>query len=256
MIFSGIPHPTAALFLSGNFIDSYEQVYLITDDAKIFDYIGEVGSWIWGYPVRRLEHPGEIIALGEYHERIIIIKSDLLRVAGNLEAIRRAYIYSIDRESLAGQNILIERLIDYGYHQSDYPGESGTYKREGSIIRIWKEDREYLIEYFDDTIESIVEISPRGRAYRDSFTIFSLHPYISDNVLPISTALTDTLRDMPSIMIGCEFLREREYLLANIRDIIEFSSMSREGSVKVDIARENIETLPAFLEYMEFHKDQ
>lgn len=88
-----------------------------------------------------------------------MIQSNLLKLAGNLESIRRTYTYTIERESQVGQNILIEKLLEYGYHQRDYPGESGTYKREGSIIRIWREDIEYLVEYFDDTIESIVETS-------------------------------------------------------------------------------------------------
>jgi transcription-repair coupling factor (superfamily II helicase) len=255
-IFSGIPHPTAPLFLSGNFVDTHKQVCLIVDDAKIWGYIEEVGSWIWGHPIRVLHHPGEVIALWDYNEKVIVINSDLLRISGNLETIRRAHTYAVTRESHVGQNILIEKLLEYGYHQSDYPGESGTYKREGSIIRIWREDREYLIEYFDDTIESIVEISPRGRAHRDSFMIFSLHPYTSDGALPISEILISTIRDMPTLLIGCEFLRERECLLANIRDIIEFSSMTREGSIKLDIERVAVETLPAFLEYIQTQTDR
>jgi hypothetical protein len=39
MIFSGIPHPTASLFLSGNFIESQKQTIIITDDAKVETYI-------------------------------------------------------------------------------------------------------------------------------------------------------------------------------------------------------------------------
>jgi hypothetical protein len=184
-----------------------------------------------------------------------VIPSKILRIAGNLEAIRREYIFEIIRESHTTQNTLIEKLLEYGYKQSDYSGESATYKREGSIVRIWRDDIEYMIEYFDEMIESIVEASPRGRLHRERIVICPLHTYISESDLSLSEVLVTTLRDMPTLLIGCEFLREREYLLANILSIREFSSVSREESLKIDIQREKIETLPAFLEYIESHKN-
>ncbi len=80
MIYSGIPHTTAALFLSGSFIEENKQTYIITDSHTSRDYIGEVGSWIWGKSVRILHHPGELLKIGEYDEGVIVIHTDLMRV--------------------------------------------------------------------------------------------------------------------------------------------------------------------------------
>lgn len=126
------------------------------------------------------------------------------------------------------QNILIEKLLEFGYHQSDYPGESGTYKREGSIIHIWREDREYLIEYFDDIIESIIEISSSKRLHRDSLSLVSENPYLPSRISDLSKEFISLIRDIPTLLIGCEFLKERDYIIANIRDITEYSSITRD----------------------------
>lgn len=84
------------------------------------------------------------------------------------------------------QTVLIEKLLEFGYHQSDYPGESGTYKREGSIIRIWKEDREYLIEYFDDIIESIIETSSSKRLHREKLLLSSENVFVPEDACDLS----------------------------------------------------------------------
>lgn len=52
-------------------------------------------------------------------------------------------------------------------------------------------------------------------------------------------------------MIGCEFLKEREYIIANFRNCTEYSSLTREGSEKIDISKPSLDSLPAFLEYIE-----
>ena len=228
MIYSGILHPTSAIFLSGSFIEKHPRIYLITDDRKTLEYIREVGSWIWGYPVRILESTGEMFALSQYDERIIVIHTELFRVSGNLEQIRRMTTIELIRDTLLPQNILIEKLLEFGYRQSDYPGESGTYKREGSIIRIWREDREYLIEYFDNIIESIIDISSQKRLYRDRLFLTPENISVPENIADLSTDLISLIAESPTILIGCEFLKEREYLIANIRDIVEYSSITRE----------------------------
>ncbi len=251
MIYSGIPHPTSAIFLSGSFIDSHERVCIITDDHKIRNYIKEVWAWIWGQPIRILESPGELFTLSQHDERVIVIQSDLLRVSGNLESIKRTYTLELIRDMQLAQNILIEKLLEFGYHQSDYPGESGTYKREGSIIHIWREDREYLIEYFDDIIESIIEISSSKRLHRDSLSLVSENPYLPSRISDLSKEFISLIRDIPTLLIGCEFLKERDYIIANIRDITEYSSITRDWSKKLDISIPKIETLPIFLEYLE-----
>ncbi len=177
--------------------------------------------------------------------------TELLRVSGNLETIKRTMTIELIRDALFAQNILIEKLLEFGYRQNDYPGESGTYKREGSIIRIWREDREYLIEYFDDVIESIIDISSRGRVHRDSLSLTPENQYIPAQISDLSKDLIDLISETPTILMGCEFLKEREYILANIRNSNEYSSITREGSEKIDISLPKIETLPLFLEYIE-----
>lgn len=42
MIYSGILHPTSAIFLAGSFIEKHDRVYVITDDHKTKEYIQEV----------------------------------------------------------------------------------------------------------------------------------------------------------------------------------------------------------------------
>ncbi len=228
MIYSGIPHPTAAIFLAGSFIETHERIFILTDDHKTKDYIREVGSWIWGCPVRILESPGELLVLNQYDERVIVIHTELMRVSGNLEQIKRTMTIELIRDTFFAQNTLIEKLLEFGYRQSDYPGESGTYKREGSIIRVWREDREYLIEYFDDVIESILDISSSARLHRDRLLLTSEIPYTIEQLPDLSNELISLISATPTILIGCEFLREREYIIANIRNISEYSSITRE----------------------------
>ena len=192
-----------------------------------------------------------MFALSQYDERIIVIHTELFRVSGNLEQIRRMTTIELVRDTLLPQNILIEKLLEFGYRQSDYPGESGTYKREGSIIRIWREDREYLIEYFDNIIESIIDISSQKRLYRDRLFLTPENISVPENIADLSTDLIFLIAESPTILLGCEFLKEREYLIANIRDIVEYSSITREWSEKLDITLPNIESLPLLLEYLE-----
>lgn len=251
MIFSGILHPTSAFFLAGSFIEKHERIYIITDDHKTREYIQEVWSWIWGQPVRILQSPWELLALSQFDERIIVIQSEILRVKGNLENIKRTYTLELMRDGDMPQNTLIEKLLEFGYHQSDYPGESGTYKREGSIIRIWKEDREYLIEYFDDTIESIIETISSKRLHRERLILTSEHAYIPEDTPDLSKDLLVLFAESPTLLIGCEFLKEREYIIANFRNYVEYSSLTREESKKIEISKPSIDALPAFLEYLE-----
>ncbi len=82
------------------------------------------------------------------------------------------------RDVSLSQNALIEKLLEFGYRQSDYPGESATYRRAGSIIQIWQEEREYTLEYFDDMIESILESRGSTRIHKDSITLTPTHPYL------------------------------------------------------------------------------
>ena len=179
-----------------------------------------------------------------------------MRVSGNLEHLKRSYLIEIIRDVTLPHHTLIEVLIGYGYRQSDYPGESGTYTREGSLIRIWHEDREYTIEYFDDVIESIIEVSPRGRVHRDSILLTRMSIDMtgsSDDREPsidLSLPLLDLLATEPTLLIGCEFLRERDIIHAKFRDIIEFSTLSREGAARLDMSVPHIESVPEFLEYI------
>lgn len=180
-----------------------------------------------------------------------MIQSEILRVKGNLENIKRTYTLELMRDGDMPQNTLIEKLLEFGYHQSDYPGESGTYKREGSIIRIWKEDREYLIEYFDDTIESIIETISSKRLHRERLILTSEHAYIPEDTPDLSKDLLVLFAESPTLLIGCEFLKEREYIIANFRNYVEYSSLTREESKKIEISKPSIDALPAFLEYLE-----
>jgi transcription-repair coupling factor (superfamily II helicase) len=256
MIYSGIPHTTAALFLSGNFIEQHERICIITDDMGTKKCIEESGSWILGQTLRTLRNPGEIIGIHQYEERILLIHTHTLKVSGNQENIKRNHCIEISLESIYPQNSFIEKLLEFGYKQSNYPGESGTYKREGSIIRIWKEDREYLIEYFDDTIESIIEMTSTKRIHRNQLLFFPENPYLSSESSALSQELLLHMKDMPTLMIGCEFLEERDFIYTNFRNKIEFSSVRREGSQKIDITLPKLETLPEFLEYIESEKSE
>jgi len=164
----------------------------------------------------------------QYDEKVYVIHTDILRLRGNLESIKRAHTIELQRDTTHPQNTLIESLLEYGYQQNNYRGESLTYNREGSIIRIYREDREYLIEYFDDTIESIIETNPMGKMHRNSLIIPKALPSPSDTTLDVSKDFILSIQDTPTIMLGCEFLKERDFIIAHFRDIIEFSSISRE----------------------------
>ena len=250
MIYSGIPHPTSALFLSGNFIESHKKICIITDDSKTYEYIARAWEWILWDRLRVVWSPGELFTQEHVDEKISIIHSNILRVGGNLIKIKKDYTIELVRDSLMPQNTLIEKLLFFWYQQNDYPGESGTYKREWSIIRIWKDDREFLIEYFDDTIESIIEISPSARIHKNSIILSDFREYKVEEKSPLSEDLITFLENTPTLLIWCEFLKERESIIKNIRNIIEFSSITRENSEKLDIHLHALHDIPKLIEYL------
>jgi hypothetical protein len=60
---------------------------------------------------------------------------------------------------------------------------------------------------------------------------------------------------MPTILIGCEFLRERDIIHAKFRNIIEFSSLGGEGATRLEISVPRVETIPEFLSVLVSSQD-
>lgn len=135
---------------------------------------------------------------------------------GNLEENRRNTSLTIARGKTLSQNNLIESLLALGYSQSAYAGESCTYKREGSTIRLWYEASEYMIEYFDDEIDGIIEKCGQTSTHRESIVLAKVVGKIEarEKRGKINPLLFPLFSSWSGIFLSSEFLENKDALKA------------------------------------------
>jgi hypothetical protein len=106
-------------------------------------------------------------------------------------------------------------------------------------------ESEWVLEYFDNEIESIIEYSGDSHVYKNEviFTrIGNITQENTSNTIEVNSSLLEIFRDYPVFLLSTEFSREREWLHSNVKNIVEYSSLEREGSIRLDITKPEIET--------------
>ncbi|GAB0174125.1 MAG: hypothetical protein HHAS10_00040 [Candidatus Altimarinota bacterium] len=252
MIFSGIPHTTASLFLLRDFVKGKDKTILYVGTHSSSKEIENLGASLLGQEIETLTHASEVFGIQKSHKHIFLIPADIFRIQGNLEGIQRLHTLRLNRGDKIEQNLLIENLLNIGYTQSDYRGEIGTYKREGSIIRIMAKESEWVIEFFDNEIESIMEMSGESHVHHDSVIFPRIGSEVNNSSLQdsVNLELLEYISQYPLALIATEFIAERDWLHENSKIIIEYSSLERTGSEKKSIKKpeiENTEALKSFL---------
>lgn len=71
---------------------------------------------------------------------------------------------------------------------------------------------EYMIEYFDDTIESIIEKVGDQVHHRKKLILPSEIPFAPPTLVKINKEILSLFSSWSGILISCEFLQEREEL--------------------------------------------
>lgn len=133
---------------------------------------------------------------------------------GNLEENRRDTSLTITRGKTLSQNTLIESLLALGYSQSAHPGESCTYKRECSTIRLWHEASEYMIEYFDDEIDGIIEKRGDTNTHCESIVLAKVigKTEVREKRGKINPLLFPLFASWSGIFLSSEFLEGKDAL--------------------------------------------
>jgi transcription-repair coupling factor (superfamily II helicase) len=188
---------------------------------------------------------------------VALMHTESLMTEGNLEENRRNTSLTIARAKTLSQNTLIESLLALGYSQSAHPGESCTYKREGSTIRLWHEESEYMIEYFDDEIDGIIEKRGDTNTHCDSIVLAKASTKIEvrEKRGKINTLLFPLFASWSGIFLSSEFLEGKDALKAWFSSTLELSSLSVEGSEKLDISKVSIESLEDLKIFLDAEKD-
>ncbi len=102
---------------------------------------------------------------------------------------------------------------------------------------------EYMIEYFDDTIESIIERVGDQVHHRKNLILPSEIPFAPPTLVKINEEILSLFSSWSGILISCEFLQEREELSWKFVDTLELSSLSLEWSEKLGLGELHIEDL-------------
>jgi transcription-repair coupling factor len=240
MIFSGIPHTTASLFHMRDFVKKNEKTLLYVDSESATKEIQNLGISIFGERIETLTHASELFTIDTLASRIILLPSSILALEGNIEWIKRSHLVTIKRGDIIEQNDLIEKLLNIWYEQSDYRWEIGTYKREWAVIRIMTKEWEWTMEYFDNEIESIIVETNNKHSHEDILELPRINWSWVKEGSSINMLLLDLIKDYPLVLLSSEFSHERDWIHAHGKNVIEYSSVERDGSIRLDIIKPEV----------------
>ncbi len=85
-----------------------------------------------------------------------------------------------------------------------------------------------MVEYFDDTIESIIEKNGDQIHHKKNLLLASEIPALPPTTIKINQEILSLLSSWSGIMISCEFLQEKEEVSQLFSDTLELSSLSIE----------------------------
>lgn len=234
-----------------------EKKYLIiTDKEDEIKLMQLFAKDIFARDLHSIKSISDFWYMTESASGIWCMHSRLLELTGNLHHLQQHSRYDIARLAHVPIEMVIERLIDFGYSHSSYPGELGSYRREWSILTLTDAQSSNLIhiEWFDTEIDSIVEIDAQSgeRSFREKISIKTLQAGDIQDERHIGTLNTELLNTAvhtaypPAIIvIGGDFLS----YIDTLRSVasIHYTDFHRDDALSLGIEIPTINHIDALL---------
>ena len=133
--------------------------------------------------IDKLRHAATM-ALLERRDVIIVASVSCIYGLGSPEAYFDLMVY-LEEGMRIDRDRMLRKLVDIQYERVDYDFHRGTFRVRGDTVEVFPayEDRSALrIEFFDDVVESLLEVDPvRGKVRRrvDKATVYPASHYVT-----------------------------------------------------------------------------
>lgn len=123
-------------------------------------------------------------ALLERRDTIIVASVSCIYGLGSPESYFDLILF-VEEGSEVDRDALLRKLVDIQYQRNDFDFHRGTFRVRGDVVEVfpaYEESRAVRIEFFGDTVDTIVEIDPlRGKVLRrlDKIAIYPASHYVT-----------------------------------------------------------------------------
>ncbi len=151
--------------------------------------------------IDKLRHAATM-ALLERRDVVIVASVSCIYGLGSPEAYFDLMVY-LEEGMRIDRDRMLRKLVDIQYERVDYDFHRGTFRVRGDTVEVFPayEDKSALrIEFFDETVESLLEVDPlRGKVRRrvDKATIYPASHYVTtaERMKAAVAAIREELRD-------------------------------------------------------------
>ncbi len=151
--------------------------------------------------IDKLRHAATM-ALLERRDVVIVASVSCIYGLGSPEAYFDLMVY-LEEGMRIDRDRMLRKLVDIQYERVDYDFHRGTFRVRGDTVEVFPayEDKSALrIEFFDDVVESLLEVDPlRGRVRRrvDKATIYPASHYVTtaERMKAAVAAIREELRE-------------------------------------------------------------
>ncbi len=151
--------------------------------------------------IDKLRHAATM-ALLERRDVVIVASVSCIYGLGSPEAYFDLMVY-LEEGMRIDRDRMLRKLVDIQYERVDYDFHRGTFRVRGDTVEIFPayEDRSALrVEFFDDVVESLLEVDPvRGKVRRrvDKATVYPASHYVTtaERMKAAVTAIREELRE-------------------------------------------------------------
>ena len=168
--------------------------------------------------IDKLRHAATM-ALLERRDVVIVASVSCIYGLGSPEAYFDLMVY-LEEGMRIDRDRMLRKLVDIQYERVDYDFHRGTFRVRGDTVEVFPayEDKSSLrIEFFDDVVESLLEVDPlRGKVRRrvDRAAIYPASHYVTtaERMKAAVTAIREELRERLSELKREEKLLEAQRL--------------------------------------------
>ena len=168
--------------------------------------------------IDKLRHAATM-ALLERRDVVIVASVSCIYGLGSPEAYFDLMVY-LEEGMRIDRDRMLRKLVDIQYERVDYDFHRGTFRVRGDTVEVFPayEDRSALrIEFFDDVVESLMEVDPvRGKVRRrvDKATVYPASHYVTtaERMKAAVTAIREELRERLAELKGENKLLEAQRL--------------------------------------------
>ena len=151
--------------------------------------------------IDKLRHAATM-ALLERRDVVIVASVSCIYGLGSPEAYFDLMVY-LEEGMRIDRDRMLRKLVDIQYERVDYDFHRGTFRVRGDTVEVFPayEDRSALrIEFFDDVVESLLEVDPlRGKVRRrvDKATVYPASHYVTtaERMKAAVAAIREELRE-------------------------------------------------------------